>query len=58
MTVFSIRWCGPCKQLAPKLDSIIKMKDGAVELAKVDIDTNAELAMEYGVSNGDAVIFL
>lgn len=44
------RWCGPCKQLAPLLDSIIETKDGAVELAKVDIDTNAELAMEYGVS--------
>jgi hypothetical protein len=31
------------------LDSVIDMKDGAVELAKVDIDNNAELAMEYGV---------
>jgi thioredoxin-like negative regulator of GroEL len=31
------------------LDSVIDVKDGAVELAKVDIDDNAELAMEYGV---------
>ena len=47
--VFPYRWCGPCKQLAPMLDSVVDMKDGAVELAKVDIDNNAELAMEYGV---------
>ena len=46
---FLYRWCGPCKQLAPKLDSLIEMKDGAIELAKVDIDENAELAMQYGV---------
>ena len=47
--IVSCRWCGPCKQLAPKLDSLIEMKDGAIELAKVDIDDNAELAMHYGV---------
>ena len=49
LLVFLYRWCGPCKQLAPKLDSQIEMKDGAIELAKVDIDENAELAMQYGV---------
>lgn len=47
---FHATWCGPCKQLAPMLDSVVDMKDGAVELAKVDIDNNAELAMEYGVN--------
>ena len=49
LLVFLYRWCGPCKQLAPKLDSLIEMKDGAIELAKVDVDENAELAMQYGV---------
>ena len=49
LLVFIYRWCGPCKQLAPKLDSLIEMKDGAIELAKVDIDENAELAMQYEV---------
>lgn len=47
---FHAVWCGPCKQLAPLLDSVIETKDGAVELAKVDIDANAELAMEYDVT--------
>ena len=39
----------PCKQLGPKLDEAIGQKQGKVELAKVDIDQNTELAFEYGV---------
>lgn len=46
---FLFRWCAPCKALTPKLDSVIGENDGQLELAKVDIDTNSELALEYKV---------
>lgn len=43
-------WCTPCKGLTPRLDAIIGEKDGLVELAKVDVDNNPDLAMQYQVS--------
>merc|ERR1719288_36899 len=44
---FSAQWCGPCKMLTPRLDAAIAAQEGAVDLAIVDIDDLAELAMEH-----------
>ena len=41
-------WCGPCKALAPVLEQEIEARDGAVELAKLDVDANPQLAAHYG----------
>ena len=43
------RWCGPCKLLGPRLEAIISNREGKVSLAKVDVDENVEIAMEYAV---------
>ena len=43
------RWCGPCKILGPKLESLVSAEEGKVILAKIDIDENTDLAMEHGV---------
>jgi len=53
---FHANWCGPCKLLAPRLESIIGAKGEKVDLAKVDIDKISEVAMEYGVSAIPAVL--
>jgi len=37
-------WCGPCKQLSPVLEAWIKAQNGQVELIKIDVDANQELA--------------
>ncbi|KAL4092150.1 hypothetical protein QTP88_026703 [Uroleucon formosanum] len=47
---FFATWCGPCKMLLPRVEKIIEESKGTIHLAKVDIDDNAEIAMEYGVS--------
>ena len=47
---FSATWCGPCKLLTPRLDAAIAATEGAVDLAIVDIDDLADIAMEHGVN--------
>ena len=48
-------WCGPCKMLAPVLESEIEERAGQVILAKVDVDANPELAARYDVRGIPAV---
>ena len=48
-------WCGPCKALAPVLESEVGSRSGEVVLAKVDVDANPQLAAHYGVSGIPAV---
>ena len=45
---FYADWCGPCRMLAPVLDSIASERDDIV-IAKVNVDDEPELAAEYGV---------
>merc|ERR1712142_207335 len=47
---FTASWCGPCKILGPRLEAIVSSHDGKVLMAKVDIDDNAELAIENNVT--------
>ena len=54
---FWATWCGPCKMLAPAIESIGgKYGDKAV-IAKVDVDANPGLAAKYGVMSIPTVIF-
>ena len=49
---FSAPWCGPCRQLGPIMDEI-GMK---VEVQKVNVDDNPQLAQHYGVRNVPTVV--
>jgi len=40
---FWAKWCGPCKMMAPSLETVRKEYSGKVELIKVDADTDPEL---------------
>jgi thioredoxin len=52
---FWAAWCGPCHALAPVLDAEVERRDGAVTLAKVDVDANQGLAATYSVQGIPAV---
>jgi putative thioredoxin len=43
-------WCGPCQALAPILEAAIDKRNGVALLAKVNTDTEQNLAMQYGVT--------
>ena len=45
---FFASWCGPCKMLSPILEQIAKERDD-IDVVKIDIDKEPELAMEYNV---------
>ena len=48
-------WCGPCKTLGPILEKVIHETGGAVELAKVDVDANPQVAQAFKVQSIPAV---
>ena len=46
---FWAEWCGPCRVLGPVIESLSQEYDGKVKIAKVDVDSNQQVAMQYGI---------
>ena len=44
-------WCGPCKALTPVLEEVSTELADSVEVYKVNVDDNTELAQEHGVQS-------
>ena len=42
-------WCGPCKQLGPVLEKVVKDARGAVRMVKINVDENQEVPKKYGI---------
>jgi putative thioredoxin len=49
-------WCGPCKQLQPIIEKVVKAAGGKVKLVKMNIDENPEIAGQLGIQSIPAVI--
>ena len=42
-------WCAPCKMIAPMVEELANEFDGRVKFTKLDIDSNPNSAMSYGI---------
>jgi putative thioredoxin len=49
-------WCGPCKQLAPALEKVVRASGGKVKLVKMNIDDHPSIAGQLGIQSIPAVI--
>ena len=46
---FWAEWCGPCKMLTPILEEISQELNQKVQVVKVNLDENQDLAMKYSI---------
>jgi putative thioredoxin len=53
---FWAEWCGPCKQLAPAIEKVVRAAKGRVKLVKMNIDHHPEVAGQMGIRSIPAVI--
>jgi putative thioredoxin len=49
-------WCGPCKQLAPTIEKVVKSAGGKVKLVKMNIDDHPQIPGQLGIKSIPAVI--
>lgn len=49
-------WCMPCRMVSPILDELADERQGAVTVAKVNIDENPSIAAQYGVMSIPTII--
>lgn len=54
---FYATWCGPCRTLAPILEELSEEYAGEVDIYKVDIDREQELAAAFGVRSVPTLLF-
>ena len=53
---FWAEWCTPCRALGPIIESLSENYDGRVRVAKVDVDTNRQVAKQFGIRSIPTVI--
>lgn len=54
---FYADWCGPCKSLHPILEQTVEKIGNKAVVAKVNVDSNPELASRFGVRSIPALFY-
>lgn len=55
---FYADWCGPCRQLSPRVEEIAKEYAGKIIVYKVDTDAEQELAQNMGIQSLPTLLFI
>jgi len=54
---FWAEWCGPCRMVGPILTEISEDYSDKVVVAKLDVDSNPNVTMKYGIRNIPTVLY-
>ncbi|SMO64904.1 thioredoxin [Solitalea koreensis] len=54
---FWAEWCGPCRMVGPVVEELAREYDGKAVIGKVDVDSNPEVSMKFGIRNIPALLF-
>ena len=46
---FWASWCAPCRMLSPVIEQLHNEFEGKAVVAKVDVDNNQQVSLEYGI---------
>jgi thioredoxin 1 len=55
---FWAEWCGPCRAISPVIDELSKQYAGKVKVGKLNIDSNPNVGINYGITSIPAVLFI
>lgn len=55
---FYATWCGPCKMMAPVMETLAEEYEGRIKVYKVDVDKEQRLAALFGVRSIPTFIFI
>lgn len=55
---FYATWCGPCKMTAPRVEQIAEKYSGKIDVYKVDVDKEQELAALFGIQSIPSLLFI
>ncbi len=50
-------WCGPCKMVGPIVETLAAENEGKLAVAKVNVDENKDLAVQYGIRGIPTLVF-
>jgi thioredoxin 1 len=53
---FWAEWCGPCRAVAPFVEAIASEYAGRAKVFKVDVDSEQDLAIRYGITSIPALL--
>lgn len=54
---FWAEWCGPCRMVAPIVKELSGEFEGRAKVAKMDVDSNPDIPVKYGIRNIPTILF-